>query len=194
MLYHRLGLSLAKLQRGLIRRRSSAQYAVVPLELLEDRFLLSGNPSGGIVGVSTKPDSSAPRSSIIGLTRLARYRLGSNGLLRRTARRRPGMQTPMRCTSRGVGLDDRWWIARRRHAGHGALRRGRVGRRFCEMDLDDDIVAASDSLFRRIGSECFGFTPVASAPRRSSRRDFQSSRGAFPAPRTSVCSLWILSP
>ena len=59
MLYHRLGLSLAKLQRGLIRRRSSAQYAVVPLELLEDRFLLSGNPSGGIVGVSTKPDSSA---------------------------------------------------------------------------------------------------------------------------------------
>ncbi len=59
MLFHRLGLSLEKSHRGLIRRRSSPQYAVVPLELLEDRFLLSGNPTGGKVGPGTTPGPSS---------------------------------------------------------------------------------------------------------------------------------------
>ena len=58
MLFHRLGVSPEKSHCRSVRPRSSTQFAVVRLELLEDRFLLSGNPADGFSAAGTMPDRS----------------------------------------------------------------------------------------------------------------------------------------
>ena len=59
MLFHCFGMNHGKSLSGSIRQRSPAQFAVVRLELLEDRFLLSGDSAGDLSGLRPTADRSA---------------------------------------------------------------------------------------------------------------------------------------
>jgi hypothetical protein len=60
MSYRCLGMNLAKSTCGSIRRRSSAQFRVVRIEFLEDRFLLTGGSADGLSDLQGRPGLSLP--------------------------------------------------------------------------------------------------------------------------------------
>jgi hypothetical protein len=60
MLFRCIGVSPGKSNCGALRRRASTQFAVVPLERLEDRFLLSGVSAAGLSDLRTTPGLTSP--------------------------------------------------------------------------------------------------------------------------------------
>ena len=60
MLFRCFGMHPGKANCGSLRRRASTQFADVRLELLEDRFLLSGSSASGLSEPQIRPDLSSP--------------------------------------------------------------------------------------------------------------------------------------
>jgi hypothetical protein len=59
MLFHSFGVNVEVRYGGAVRPRSSAQF-IIRLEVLEDRFLLSGASAGGCSVVNSTPDLTSP--------------------------------------------------------------------------------------------------------------------------------------
>ena len=78
MLFRCFGVNPEKSNCGSFRPRSSTQFAVVRLELLEDRFLLSGGSDVGLPAPYSTPDLSSPAVTDIPRKHLARCRRRSN--------------------------------------------------------------------------------------------------------------------
>ena len=60
MLFRGFGVNPEKSKIGAFRRRASARFAVVRLERLEDRFLLSAGSMAWVAGLHATPDLSSP--------------------------------------------------------------------------------------------------------------------------------------